>query len=377
MTPAEFKRKWSRYTGKETSAYQGHFDDLCRLLEQPTPAEADPSGSDFFCFQKRVVKDAELFELHETGVEAEPGERGFADVWKKGCFAWEYKGKKKNLDEAYKQLLRYRESLLNPPLLVVCDFERYIIRTNFNGTVQETHEFTNDQVDRPENIRLLRALFEDPDFLKPQRTTAQVTQNLAAQIAEVARSLQQRESVELADAKSRKETNVAQRKNLRIARFLNRIVFCLFAEDTGPLPGHLFTEITKTGIDDPHFCAERLEELFRVMAKGGSFGSHRIRHFNGHLFEEATVFELTEAEIRKIADAAEADWQFIEPSIMGTLFERALDENQRAQLGAHYTSEADIKTLVEPVLMQPLRREWSRIKRELAAEYANSKGTTV
>jgi hypothetical protein len=124
MTPAEFKKKWSRYSGKETSAYQGHFDDLCRLLEQPTPAEADPSGSDFFCFQKRVVKDAELFVLRETGVEAEPGERGFADVWRKGCFAWEYKGKKKNLDEASKQLHRYRESLLNPPLLVVCDFDR-------------------------------------------------------------------------------------------------------------------------------------------------------------------------------------------------------------------------------------------------------------
>ena len=122
------------------------------MLGQPTPAEADPSGSDFFCFQKRVVKDAELFDLHESPDAGEPAERGFADVWKKGCFAWEYKGKKKNLDEAYKQLLRYRESLLNPPLLVVCDFDRYIIKTNFNGTVQEVHEFTNDQIDRPENL---------------------------------------------------------------------------------------------------------------------------------------------------------------------------------------------------------------------------------
>ena len=57
--------------------------------------------------------------LNDAGEETEAGERGFADVWKKGCFAWEYKGKKKNLDDAYRQLLRYRESLLNPPLLVV------------------------------------------------------------------------------------------------------------------------------------------------------------------------------------------------------------------------------------------------------------------
>ena len=377
MTAAEFKKKWSRYMGKETSAYQSHFDDLCRLLGQPPPNEADPSGTEFFCFQKRVVKDAELFELPETPDVAEPAERGFADVWKKGCFAWEYKGKKKNLDEAYKQLLRYRESLLNPPLLVVCDFDRYIVKTNFNGTVQEVHEFTNAEIDRPENLRLLRALFSDPDYLKPQRTTAQVTRDLAVQIAEIAKSLQNRESVELADAKSRKEVNVAQKKNLRIARFLNRIVFCFFAEDTGLLPKNLFTEIAQAGIGDPKLFAETLENLFAVMATGGTFGKDKIRHFNGHLFEEASVFELTEVELRQLADAGEADWQFIEPSIMGTLFERALEPEQRSQLGAHYTSEADIKTLVEPVLMQPFRRDWSKLKGELAAAYAKGKGNAA
>ncbi len=366
MTAAEFKKKWARYQGKETSAYQSHFDDLCRLLDQPTPNEADPSGTDFFCYQKRVVKDAELFELHESPDASEPEERGFADVWKKGCFGWEYKGKKKNLDEAYKQLLRYREALENPPLLVVCDFDHYIIRTNFNGTVQETHEFTNDQIDRPENLRVLRALFENPDFLKPQRTTAQVTENLAGQIGKVALSLQKRESVELADARSRKEVNVAQKKNLRIARFLNRIVFCLFAEDTGLLPKDLFTDILKDSLQDPAHFVETTALLFKTMQKGGLFGKDRIRHFNGHLFDDFTVFELTEEEIKELAGAAEADWQFIQPSIMGTLFERALDESQRAQLGAHYTSEADIRTLVEPVLMQPFRREWSQIKGELA-----------
>ena len=78
--------------------------------------------------------------------------------------------------------------------------------------------------------------------------------------------------------------------------------------------------------------------------------------------------------MRKLADAAEADWQFIQPSIMGTLFQRALDESQRAALGAHYTGEADIKTLVEPVLMAPLRREWAALKGELAAALRKRKG---
>ncbi len=366
MTAAEFKRKWARYQGKESGAYQEHFNDLCRLLGHPTPAEADPSGGDFFCFQKRVAKDAELFVSNDAGEATTPAERGFADVWKKDCFGWEYKGKRKNLDEAYRQLLRYREALLNPPLLVVCDFDRYLIRTNFNGTVQETKEFTNDQIDRPENLTLLRALFENPDYLKPQRTTAQVTEALAETIAEVAKSLQKREAKELADGRTRAEMNFAQRTNLRIARFLNRIVFCFFAEDTGLLPKGLFSDVLKTGIDDARHLAQTLQNLFAVMARGGTFGKDRIRHFNGHLFEESTVFELTEDELRKLADASEADWQFIQPSIMGTLFERALEPEQRSQLGAHYTSEADIQTLVEPVLMAPLRREWAALKGELA-----------
>ena len=374
MTVAEFKKKWALYQGKESAAYQEHFNDLCRILGQPTPVEADPSGNDSFCFQKRVVKDAELFDLEHPD-SGDPTERGFADVWRKDCFGWEYKGKKKNLGEAYRQLQRYREALLNPPLLVVCDFDRYIIRTNFNGTVCEPHAFTNDQIDRPEILALLRHAFFDPEFLKPQRTTAQVTEKVAGQMAEVALSLQNRESVELADARTRAEVNVAQKKNLRIARFLNRIVFCLFAEDTALLPKDLFTDILKSSLHDSRHFAETTEALFRVMAKGGTFGKDKIRYFNGHLFEDSTVFELTEDEIRKLAEAAEADWQFIQPSIMGTLFQRALDESHRAQLGAHYTDEGEIKIIVEPVLMAPLRREWAALKATLLASLKRGKGT--
>ena len=377
MTPAEFKRKWERYSGKETSAYQEHFNDLCALLGQPSPVTADPTGSESFCFQKRVVKDAELFALNEVEASGEQSEteRGFADVWKRDCFAWEYKGKKKNLDDAYKQLLRYRESLLNPPLLIVCDFDRYIVRTNFNDTVQETKEFTNAQIDEPSVLALFRSVFSAPERLKPQRKTQEVTEELAQQIGEVARSLQERESTELVDARSSREHAVAQRRNLRIARFLNRIVFCFFAQATRLLPKDVLTNVFKNGAEDPAYFAETLEDLFRAMEKGGRFGAQKIRHFNGHLFEDVSVFNLTVEEIAKLADAGEADWQFIQPAIMGNLFERGLDPDQRAQLGAHYTSEQDIKELIEPVLLAPLRREWSLLKAELATSFVRGKGS--
>ncbi len=362
MTAAEFKKKWARYAGKESSAYQEHFTDLCRLLDHPTPAAADSSGTESFCFQKYVVKDADLF-LEERGKRPK---KGFADVWKKGFFGWEYKGKWKDLDDAYDQLKRYRGALLNPPLMVVCDFNRYIIHTDFTGKAPDKHEFTNAEIDHPHRLELLRHLFFDPEYLKPQRDAADITKELAAKFAVVARSLQEREAVEYRDADSRDAVTVAQKKNLRIARFLNRLVFCFFAESTGLLPKDLFSRIAKIGLEDKPRFTRTLERLFKVMAKGGDFDLHQIRHFNGHLFEDTTVFELNDAELSQLAEAAGHDWQHVQPSIMGELFQRALefeeDGKLRAQLGAHYTGEADIKTLVEPVLMQPLRREWAALR---------------
>lgn len=358
MTVAEFIKKWSRYQGKETAAYQEHFNDLCRLLGQKTPAEADPTGDAGFCFQKFVIKDLEA-------LGATKPTRGFADVWKRAHFGWEYKGKHRNLQEALDQLKRYRESLGSPPLLVVCDFDRYEIHPNFPGKVATPICFSNAQLAEPRYLRLLRELFTHPAALEPDRSTHEITEQLALKIAAIARSLQEREAEELEDARSGREKRVAQKKHLRIARFLNRLVFCFFAEDVGLLPAGLFTEVARLGLDDPRHFAERLGELFRVMAEGGTFGVHKIRHFNGHLFEDATVFQLTDQELHDLAEASEADWQYIQPSIMGTLFERALDADQRAQLGAHYTGEADITTLVEPVLLAPLRREWETLRARL------------
>ena len=114
MTPKEFISKWQAADLKERSAAQEHFLDLCRLLGEPTPAEADPTGESY-CFEKGVSKLS--------------GGKGWADVWKRGCFGWEYKGKRHDLKAAYVQLQQYATALENPPLLVVCDLERFCIYT--------------------------------------------------------------------------------------------------------------------------------------------------------------------------------------------------------------------------------------------------------
>ena len=116
---------------------------------------------------------------------------------------------------------------------------------------------------------------------------------------------------------------------------------------------------------DPKLFAERVAELFRVMARGGHFGPDTIHHFNGDLFADAEVLELWAGELGWLNSVTWMDWSAIDPSIFGTLFERALDPDKRSQLGAHYTSREDIETLVEPVVMAPLRREWDVVKAQV------------
>ncbi len=89
---------------------------------------------------------------------------------------------------------------------------------------------------------------------------------------------------------------------------------------------------------------------------------HRVPHFNGGLFDDPFVPELIADHISILERLGTLDWSDIEPSIFGTLFERILDPNTRAELGAHYTSKEDIQTVVEPVLLRPLRIQWEQIK---------------
>ena len=137
MTIPEFIAKWRKVELKERSAAQEHFIDLCNAFEHPTPAAADPTG-ETFCFEKGAAKQG--------------GGDGFADVWKRGFWGWEYKGKHKDLSAAYDQLLLYRNNLENPPLLVVCDLDRIVIHTNFTGTVSATVDIPLEALADPRNI---------------------------------------------------------------------------------------------------------------------------------------------------------------------------------------------------------------------------------
>jgi type II restriction/modification system DNA methylase subunit YeeA len=92
-----------------------------------------------------------------------------------------------------------------------------------------------------------------------------------------------------------------------------------------------------------------------------------VPHFNGRLFDDDTVLALDSDGMDLLLRLSALDWSSIEPSILGTLFERSLDPEKRAQLGAHYTSRDDILLIIEPVLMLPLRRRWAEVQQQAHA----------
>ena len=152
------------------------------------------------------------------------------------------------------------------------------------------------------------------------------------------------------------------------AHFLIRLLFCLFAEDVGILPDGLFTKL----VTQPHRTAGavsgQLRQLFAAMASGGSFGADEIPLVDGGLFNDDSTLDLDGDSLHILAEVSGLDWSSVEPSVLGTLFVRSLDPDKRSQLGAHYTSEADILLIVEPVLMAPLRRRWGEVKAEAEAK---------
>jgi hypothetical protein len=177
MTPQQFIAKWQASKLSERSACHEHFLDLCKLLGQPTPAESDPEGA-WYTF--------------ERGVHKLEGDQGWADVWMQDHFAWEYKGKHKDLVAAYKQLLQYREDLGNPPLLVVCDMDRFEVHTNFTRTAKKVYTFNLAGLAEPANLDVLRKLFTDPDALRPGQTAEGVTEQASEIIGQVADGLRVR-----------------------------------------------------------------------------------------------------------------------------------------------------------------------------------------
>jgi hypothetical protein len=173
----------------------------------------------------------------------------------------------------------YSVALENPPLLVVSDTKRFRIFTNWTNTVQEKHEFELEDLLHSGTRDLLRNVFRHPERLQPQKTREQVTKDAAKEFVTIAERLR-----------------MAGHAPDKVAHFLNRIVFCLFAEDVDLLQDDLFKRLldtlAKRRDEVPQRSKRMLSDLFANMREGGEYGLEHILNFNGGLFDDDEALPL-------------------------------------------------------------------------------------
>ena len=262
------------------------------------------------------------------------------------------------MEAARQQALNYARALPasepRPPFVVVADvgycFDLY---SNFAGVGDNYVPFPDSQrfrvpltaLAQEETRAVLRQLFTTPQQLDPSRLAAKVTRQLATQLAALSAQLEQ-----------------AGHAAEKVATFLMRCLFTMFAEDVGLIPPRSFLGVLEQYDTDQRraHLPQALESLWANMDTGGFAPTLAapVPKFNGKLFHQARALPLTTAQVELLRQAAAADWTQVEPAIFGTLLERALNPRERHRLGAHYTPRRYVERLVLPTVIEPLRREW-------------------
>jgi hypothetical protein len=352
-----FITRWKSVGGNELANYQLFLTELAAVLglPHPEPATGDPR-SDAYVFERSVKF------VHGDGSES----AGRIDLYRRGAFVLEAKkvrpGAKFDdaLLRARGQAESYARSLPadegRPPFVVVVDvgtvIQLYSDFTRSGATYipfpdTRSHQIRIDQLGDEAVRERLRKVWLDPMSLDPSRQAARVTRIIAGQLADIA--------VQLEDAGHPAEA---------VAGFLTRCLFTFFAEDVELIPKRSFATLLDGLIREPAHFVPMVQDLWTAMDRGGLSIALKttVPHFNGKLFKDQTVLPLNRAQIELLRKAANADWQFVEPAIFGTLLERALDPTERHALGAHYTPRAYVERLVLPTIVEPLREEWRHVQ---------------
>ncbi len=361
MDIAAFHARWLGNEGGERANKDPFLNDLCDLLgvPRPDPATGDPE-KDAYVYEKPAVL------LHAAGKPT----IGKIDLFRNGRFLLEAKqgsnttkvGRTRRgtnawhamMSDALGQAKRYVETLdAPPPFLLVVDLGHAIdLFASFDGS-RVYHPFPNALSNRTFFTGLegllptLHAVWEEPLSLDPVRRTTAVTREVAAHLAGL--------SKELGDAGHAPEA---------VATFLMRAIFTMFAEDVGLLPNRLFTRtLYERWIPRPETFPADVQALWMTMDRGGEFGFEgKVLRFNGGLFAAPQALALTRRQLELLHEAARCDWKNVEPSIFGTLLERALDPKERHALGAHFTPRAYVERLVRATVEEPLRAEWDVVR---------------
>lgn len=381
-----FIARWQASGGAERANYAPFLSELCDILgvDRPEPANG---GDGPYRFERAVLR-------HER--DGGTSNRRI-DLYKHGCFVLEAKQATERptqqanllagttLSEPERRatvrqspgwgqaMLRAKGQAENyardlpaeegwPPFIMVCDVGFCIdVYADFSGTGKHYAQFPDQNGYRvyltdlrePAVRERLRAIWTEPLSLDPSRLRTKVTTEIAVLLARLTGELEKRGHTPEA-----------------VATFLMRMVFSMFAQSVGLLPGEAtFTELLESCRAHPRHFVPLVGDMWRTMDKGGFSSGLRadLRRFNGGLFAPGPhgavePLPLDAGMIGLLVAAARHDWSQVEPAIFGTLLENALDKRDRDRLGAHFTPRAFVERLVRPALMEPLLAEWDGVK---------------
>ncbi|MDR2693720.1 MAG: hypothetical protein LBB74_05845 [Chitinispirillales bacterium] len=305
------------------------------------------------------VKDPLKVGTYEYKVLYASGASGFGKIdylWK-GKIAIEMKSRGENLSAAYRQLYTYISNLPEeekPELWLVCDFETIRVRSRFS---KKHLEFKTSGL-----YRRIKLFAEIAGYGDTERVVSQ-------------------KDVDVKAAEKMALLHDAMKNcgygGHALEVYLVRLLFCLFADNTGIFPKGSFLRYVEESKPNGADLSERLAKLFEVLnmpedaraaRKLLSDDLRQFRYINGNLFKDSISIAEFDAKMRQtLIDCAKFDWSGISPAIFGAMFQGVMDKNLRRELGAHYTSEENILKLIRPLFLDDLRREFKAVKADPGA----------
>ena len=325
---AEFARKWegAGYEKGETQLFYRDFFDV------------------FGMSVRRVA-------TFEEPVKLLGEKRGFIDLFWKGVLLVEQKSAGRDLGKAKTQALSYFPGLKDT------DLPRYILLSDFQ---------TFELYDLDEDEQVSFALEDLPAHVEKFGFILGVQK----------RSFKDQDPVNIEAAervgKLHDALEASGYKGHDLEQFLVRIVFCLFADDTGIFePRDIFLDLLENRTrEDGSDLGGWLAQLFQVLdtpedERSGNLDEDlgRFPYVNGDLFDGPLRIPSFDASMReRLLDACRFDWSNISPAIFGSLFQSVMDRDERRRQGAHYTTEKNILKVIEPLFLDDLRAEFARLK---------------
>ena len=330
-----FSKKWQDAKSEEAEA-QGFLIDFMRVFGVDEPMQV----GDF-----------------EYKVPLSGGKTGYIDYVWKGKIAIEMKTRGKSLDLAYNQLQNYMQHLSPediPDLWLVCDFENMQLRRRSTSEIWD---------------------FKKKDLRKHIKKFADIAGYTTERAHEIKMEVNVKAAEKMAKLHDALKSHGYEGHDLEVC--LVRLLFCMFADDTGIFPQHNFLNYIEQSKEDGSDLSNRISNLFEILNTSDETRAKRtllsdelkqFQYINGALFEERLApVEFDEKMRRTLIECIKFDWSDISPAIFGAMFQGVMDKDQRRVMGAHYTSEENILKLINPLFLDELWQEFDRVKTSPAA----------